>query len=62
MPRARLDPVDSVEQSRGTVTSLFGVNTLNVEIPRLCKEIHEMRLDGLGLVNNSFRPDVNSAY
>lgn len=60
IPRGRLDPVDGVEQSRGsTVAGVFGVDALDVGV--VAKEVHQDSLDRLGLVDQGLGADVDAA-
>lgn len=59
VPRSTLNPVDSVEQGVGSsVAGVDVVHTLNVAV--LAKELHEHRLDGLGLVQKGFSTNLDS--
>lgn len=58
VPASRLNPVDCVEDSGGgAIAGIFAIDTLDVEVTRLCEKLHEGRLDGLGLVNDSLSAD-----
>lgn len=60
VPGRRLDPVDGVEEGVGaTVASIDGVNTFNALV--VIEELHEDRLDGLGLVENGLGTDLEAA-
>jgi hypothetical protein len=59
VPRARLDPVDSVEKGGGSsVASVLRVDTLDVRVAG--EEVHEDGLDGLGLVDQGLGSDVET--
>lgn len=61
VPRARLDPVDRVEERSGTtVARVLRVDALNVRVAVRRKELHEHRLDRLGLVDDRLRTDVEA--
>lgn len=61
VPGAALNPVDGVEESRGTtVAGVLAVDTLDVVVARGGKEVHEDRLDRLGLINDCLRTDIET--
>lgn len=61
IPGGRLKPVDAVEDSVGTsIASVDVVNTLNVEVSALGKELHQNGLDGLGFVQESLSTDFET--
>lgn len=61
VPRTRFDPVDGVEKgSGGAIACVLRVDALNVVVARLAKEVHEDRLDRLGLVDNGLGADVDA--
>jgi hypothetical protein len=62
IPSGRFDPVDRVEQSVGaTVARIHCVNTLNVVVAALVEQLHENRLDRLGLVEQGLSADLEAA-
>ena len=62
IPGRGLDPVDSVENRGGTsVTSVLGVNPLNIVVARLLEQGHENSLDRLGLVNDGLCTDLEES-
>ena len=61
IPGAGLDPVQRVEQSRGAaVAGVRRIDSLNVCVPRVLKQLHEDRLDTLRLVNDGLRTDLQT--
>jgi hypothetical protein len=61
IPRAGFDPVDSVEEGgSGAVARVFRVDSFNVKVSRLGKEIHEGCFNRLGLVDDGLGPDVET--
>ncbi len=61
VPRAGLDPVNRVEYSGSrTIARVFRVHALNVGVAGLDEKVHEDGLDGLGLVDDGLRSDLNT--
>ena len=61
IPRAGLDPVDGVEERGGrAVARVFRVDTLDVVVAGLSEEVHESRLDRLGLVDDGLSANVDT--
>ena len=59
IPGRRLDPVDGVDNSRGsTVARVDRVDTFNVVV--VAKKLHQNRLDRLGLVQQGLGSDLQS--
>lgn len=62
IPCRGFDPVDRVEERVcSTVAGVHGVDTLDVVVARLLEELHEDRLDRLGLVEQSFGANFETA-
>ena len=62
VPGRALNPVNRVEERCGrAVAGVFGVNAFNVVVTRGSEEVHEDGLDGLGLVNDSLRTDIEAS-
>lgn len=62
IPRRGLNPVDAVEDGVGaTVASVHGVDSLNVGVTGRLEQLHQDRLDGLGLVEQSLRTNLQAA-
>jgi hypothetical protein len=62
IPRATLDPVDSIKKSSSrAVAGVFGIEPFNVMVARRSEKIHKDGLDGLGLVNDSFGADLKTS-
>lgn len=60
IPGRRLEPVDGVEEGVGTtVASIHGIHTLNRGV--FTKQLHEDRLDGLGLVEDGLGTDFETS-
>lgn len=60
IPGRGLDPVDRVEEGVGTtIAGVDGVDTLEVGV--VAKQLHENRLDRLGLVEDGFSADLDTA-
>lgn len=60
IPGRGFNPVDTVEQGIGTaVASIDGVNAFQVGV--VAKELHQNRLDRLGLVQDGLSADLESA-
>lgn len=61
VPRLGLHPVDAVEEGGGrAVAGVLRVDTLNVKVAVLGKEVHKEGLGRLGLVNDSLSADVEA--
>jgi hypothetical protein len=61
IPGRRLNPVDAVEYSVGTtIASIDGVDTLNVGVSMRGKQLHQHRLDRLGLVKKGLCADLKT--
>lgn len=62
VPRRRLDPVDAVEQGVGsTVAGVHRIDTLDVVVATLFEELHQDRLDRLGLVKERLGADLEAS-
>ena len=60
IPGGGLDPVNGVENSVGaTIASVDSVDTLDVGV--VAKQLHQNRLDGLGLVEDGLGTDLEAA-
>lgn len=59
IPRAALNPVDSVEEGGSTtVAGVLAVDTFNVVVTRLREQVHQNRLHRLGFVDDGFGSNV----
>lgn len=62
VPRTGLHPVDGVEEcGRAAVAGVGGVDALHVRVAGVLKQLHKDRLDGLGLVDDGLRADLQPA-
>lgn len=62
VPRRRLEPTDRVENGiRAAVARVDRVYTLDVEVAGFCKQLHEDRLDRLGLVEQRLGAHLETA-
>lgn len=60
VPAGRLHPVDRVDQGVGaSIAGIEGINSLDVVV--LAKELHQHRLDRLGLVEDRLCADLETA-
>lgn len=61
IPGGGLEPVECVEKRIGaTVAGVDGIHTFNVGVSRLFEELHENRLDGLGLVQKGLSTNLQT--
>lgn len=62
VPRTGLHPVDGVEEGgRAAVAGVGGVDALHVRVAGVLEQLHEDRLDRLGLVDDGLRADLQPA-
>jgi hypothetical protein len=62
VPRRGLDPVDAVEERvRAAVAGVDRVHALDVVVARLVEQLHQHRLDRLGLVEHGLGADLEAA-
>jgi len=62
IPRARFNPVDGIEEgSCSAIAGVLRVDTFDVEVTRLGEQVHERGLHALGLVDDGFSANVNTA-